>query len=337
MKQNMTGVSIIIVNWNTCDILSDCLVSIYEQTENVEFEVIVIDNNSGDASVEVIKKKFPQVRLIENSVNRGFAAANNQGIATAKGRYVLLLNSDTIVLDNAIAKTVRFADTYPEAAVVGCRVLNPDRTLQPTCFMFPSLLNMLLSSSYLYKVFPNSRFFGRERMSRWARDNVREIDVVTGCFMLIRREAIDQVGVMDERFFMYGEETDWCYRFTQAGWRVVFTPGAEIVHLRGASSRQIKPEMRLQLSGSILLFLKKHRRPLEYRLGCFLVALFFLVRIPYWLGKAIILKIERKKSICIVKTYITGFFASLIGFRSLCIKNSYGCVGEPNNLVNARQ
>ena len=112
---------------------------------------------------------------------------------------------------------------------------------------------------------------------------------------------------------------------------------AEVIHLGGASSRQIKPEMRLQLSGSILLFLKKHKRPLEYRLGCLLVALFFLVRIPYWLGKAIILKRERKNSLCIIKTYITGFFASLIGCRALCINNSYGCVAERNSLVKAKQ
>ena len=174
-------------------------------------------------------------------------------------------------------------------------------------------------------------------MTWWNRDDVREVDVVTGCFMLVRREAIEQVGLMDEQFFMYSEETDWCYRFKQAGWKTLFTPDAEVIHLGGASSRQIKPEMRLQLSGSILLFLKKHKRPLEYRLGCLLVALFFLVRIPYWLGKAIILKRERKNSLCIIKTYITGFFASLIGCRALCINNSYGCVAERNSLVKAKQ
>ena len=139
-------VSIIIVNWNTCDVLRNCLASIYDNTEGFEFELIVIDNMSSDNSVSMIKATFPQVELIENSENRGFAAANNQGIATAKGRYILLLNSDTVILDNAISKTINFADNHPDAAVIGCRVLNPDRTLQPTCFVFPSVLNLFRRS-----------------------------------------------------------------------------------------------------------------------------------------------------------------------------------------------
>lgn len=154
------NVSVVIVNWNTKELLFDCLISIYEQTHDIEYEIIVVDNGSNDGSAAIVKAEFPRVILIENSENRGFAAANNQGMAIAKGRYVLLLNSDTVILDNAIGRTISFADAYPEAAVVGCRVLNPDKTLQPTCFMFPSLLNMILSSSYLYKLFPKSTFFG---------------------------------------------------------------------------------------------------------------------------------------------------------------------------------
>ena len=315
----MTDVSIIIVNWNTCDILSDCLVSVYEQTESVEFEVIVIDNHSTDGSVEMIKNKFPQVRLIENPANRGFAAANNQWITWAKGRYVLLLNSDTVVLDNAIAKIVSFADNKPDVAVAGCRVLNPDGTLQQTCSMFPSVFNMLLSSTYLYKLFPKSKLFGRERMSWWDRTDVREVDVVTGCFMLVRQDAIRKVGSMDERFFMYGEETDWCYRFRQAGWKVMFTPTAEIIHLGGASSSKIKPEMVLQLRGSILLFIKKHMSHMAYATACFFVALFFLLRIPYWLCRAVFWKNTRSRDMQITKTYARGVFKVLLGWQGLCL------------------
>ena len=280
-------VSVIIVNWNTHDILRECLLSIYEQTKTVDFEVVVVDNGSTDGSAEMVKEEFRDVILIANSSNKGFAAANNQGITVAKGRYVLLLNSDTVILDNAVARTVAFADAHPEAAAVGCRVLNPDRTLQPTCFMFPSILNLFLSSLYLYKLFPRSRFFGRERMRWWKRDDIREVDVVTGCFMLVRREAIERVGMMDERFFVYGEETDLCYRFKQAGWKIIFTPDAEIVHLGGASSSQIKPQMYLQLRGSILLFFRKHRGWPVYWAACLLMALFFTVRVPYWLVRAI--------------------------------------------------
>jgi len=276
-------VSTVIVNWNTCDILRDCLASLYEETRTIDFEVIVIDNFSSDGSAAMIKQEFPQVKLIENSENKGFAAANNQGMAIAQGRYVLLLNSDTIVLDKAINKTILFADVHPEAAVVGCKVLNPDKTPQPTCFMFPSLINMFLSSTYLYKLFPKSRLFGRERMTWWDRNDVREVDVATGCFMLVRRQAIEQIGLMDEQFFVYGEETDWCYRFKQGGWKILFKPEAEIIHFGGQSSKRIPVEMTLQLRGSILLFFQKHRSSFEYIIACILVWLFFAIRIPFWL------------------------------------------------------
>jgi hypothetical protein len=283
-KKNMSivDVSVIIVSWNTQDILRNCLRSIYEQGGDVALEVIVIDNASTDGSTEMVRKGFPQVILIENSENRGFAAANNRGIAIAKGRYVLLLNSDTVVLDHAIDKTLSFAQAHPESAVVGCRVLNPDRTLQPTCFMFPSILNMLLSSTYLYKLFPKSRFFGRERMTWWNRNDIREVDVVTGCFMLVRRETIEQVGLMDERFFMYGEETDWCYRFKQAGWKVMFTPCANIIHLGGQSTKKKATAMVVQLRKSILQFMKKHHSPFIYRIACLLTVTFLAVRLPVW-------------------------------------------------------
>lgn len=313
-------VSVIIVNWNTRDILSNCLASIYSNTELEKFEVIVVDNGSVDKSVNMVREKFPQVYLIENKENRGFAAANNQGIRKAKGRYVLVLNSDTEVLDDAIAQTVKFADTHPEAAVVGCRVLNPDKTLQPTCFMFPSVLNLFLAATYLYKIFPKSKFFGRERMSWWDRSDEREIDVVTGCFMLVRKEAIERVGLMDESFFMYGEETDWCYRLKNSGHKIMFTPSTEIIHYGGASSTQRSPEMRLQLSASILLFMLKHRSKCAYCLACLLTTLFFLMRIPYWLAIYILVRDMKNPALKTVRTYFSGVVRSLLGWNGLVFR-----------------
>jgi hypothetical protein len=303
---NITEVSVVVVNWNTQDILRDCLRSIYEQCGEIDIEVIVIDNASTDGSVEMVKKDFTQVTLIENSQNRGFAAANNKGIAISKGRYVLLLNSDTVVLDNAIAKTVAFADSHPEAAVVGCRVLNPDRTLQPTCFMFPSILNMLLSSTYLYKLFPKSKFFGRERMTWWNRNDIREVDVVTGCFMLVRQDAIKKVGSMDEQFFMYGEETDWCYRFKQADWKILFTPCAEIIHLGGQSAQKRATTMVVQLRKSILQFMKKHHGPLIYRIVCLLTVIFLAVRLPIWSVIAFFQRAQNGEAAIKKRAYCTG-------------------------------
>jgi len=313
-------VSIIIVNWNTKGLLQDCLRSIYERAGDVDYEVIVVDNASADGSAEMVKSDFQQVILIENPENRGFATANNQGMAVAKGRYVLLLNSDTVILENSITNTICFADSNPQAGVIGCRVLNPDGTLQPTCYMFPSILNMLLSSIYLYKIFPKSKFFGRERMSWWDRNDVREVDVVTGCFMFVRREAIEQVGMMDEQFFMYSEETDWCYRFKQKGWKVVFTPVAEIIHYSGASTKQRRTEMILQLWGSILLFLKKHKNPLIYAAACFLIAVFLFLRVPYWLCRAICSVNGRPDHFQTARTYIFGAYKALAGGRGMLVE-----------------
>jgi GT2 family glycosyltransferase len=319
------SVSIIIVNWNTREILRDCLRTVYEQTKSVPFEVIVVDNASKDGSVDMVKTAFPQTILMANTTNCGFAAANNQGIALAKGRYILLLNSDTIVLDHAIEKTMAFADAHPRTAVVGCRVWNSDGTLQNSCFMFPSSLNMLLSATYLYKLVPGSRLFGRERMTYWDRRDARDVDVVSGCFMFIRREAIEQVGVMDEAFFLYAEETDWCYRLKKEGWAVTFDPSATIIHLGGASSRQAASAMRLQLSGSILYFLKKHKSRLEYILGCLLTAFFFLVRIPFWLAKGCLLRRERSHSWRVVRTYAAGVVGAMRGCHGLFVTNRFTC------------
>lgn len=306
-------VSIIIVNWNTRELLRNCLESIYEQAGDVDYEVIVTDNASSDGSVEMVKEGFPRVILVENTENRGFAAANNQDMAKAKGRYILLLNSDTIILDKTIEKTVSFADFHPEAGIVGCRVLNPDKTLQPTCFMFHSILNMLLSTSYLYKLFPKNKFFGRERMTWWDRDDVRKVEVVTGCFMLVRQEAIQQVGIMDEQFFMYGEETDWCYRFRQAGWKNMFTPDAEIIHLGGQSTEQVKRTMILQKRKSILQFMKKHHSPFIYRMACLLTILFFTIRLPVWLGIGLFQTDKRGEAATMIQAYLTGIKTILTG------------------------
>jgi hypothetical protein len=314
-------VSIIIVNWNTRDVLRDCLKSVYDQTHGIEFEVIVVDNASGDDSIAMIKSEFPDVILIENHENRGFGAASNQGMVIAKGRYVLLLNSDTVILDNAVKKTVEFADLHKDAAVVGCRVLHPGGRLQRTCFMYPSLLNMLLESSYLYKLFPGNKFFGREHLTWWDRNDVREVEVIDGCFMLVRQEAIRQAGMLDEQFFIYCEETDWCYRFKQAGWKMLFTPDAQIIHLGGQSSRQVASAMTLQLRGSVLQFMHKHYSRLEYNLACILVWLFFAIRVPGWFIKSVFARAH--KDYCRMKllTYLTGMKKLLSeGGRGLCVK-----------------
>lgn len=313
----MLDVSIIIVAWNVRQLLHDCLKSVYEQTEGVDFEVIYVDNASEDGSVQMVKKEFPKVRIIENRENNGFIKANNQGIEISEARYVLLLNSDTIVLDNAIAKMVRFADANTNAAVVGCRVLNPDMTLQRSCFMYPSVLNFFLFATYLYKIFPKSRFFGREHMTWWDFNDVREVETVCGCSSLVRKEAIKQVGLMNETYFVYGDDPDWCYRFNKAGFKNMFMPDARIIHYGGQTTQQMARTFRLQLHGSQLIFMKLYRNKLTFPLACILVAMFFFLRVPYWFAKAILNKNERKKSMQTAGTYLIGGFHSLANWKNL--------------------
>jgi len=313
-----TTLSIIIVSWNTSRILQQCLDSIYEQTKDIDFEVIVVDNASTDNSAEMIKARFPHVILIENSNNKGFAAANNRGMAVARGRYILLLNSDTVILGNAIVETVSFADIHPNTAVIGCKVLNPDRTDQSSCFMFPSLLNLAVAITGLTAVFPHSRIFDREQLTCRNLNNIQDVDVVAGCFMLVRRAAVKQTGLMDERYFMYAEETDWCYRFKKRGWKVIFAPLGRIIHLSGASTKKIPVQMWLQLQGSILLFFKKHKTKPAYLLACLLVALLFLTRLPYWSARTIITGNNRKAHAQKAGACLKGSLFALLGGQKLC-------------------
>lgn len=253
-------VSVIIVNWNTKVLLYNCLQSILEQVGDVDYEIIVVDNASSDSSADMVQSDFPDVTLIVEQSNRGYAAATNTGIRVAQGRYVLVLNSDTLICDAAIEKTVRYADRHPEAAVVGCQVRESLDKVQMTCFRFPSLLNLFLRVSGLAMCFKKNRCFGREDMRWWQRDTEREVDVVSGMFLLVRHKAIDEVGLMDEAFFLYCEETDWCYRFAKAGWKMLFWPGAFILHPDGGghSSKTDRLKLKIQMQKSIVLFFRKH-------------------------------------------------------------------------------
>ncbi len=275
-------VSIIIVSWNTKEILRNCLRSVYEQAGPISFEVFVVDNASSDGSAQMVENEFPQVCLIRNAENRGFAAANNQAMARAMGRYILLLNPDTIVLNGAIAKTVSFADAHREAGVIGCKILGSDRTLQRSCSTYHSPLNLLILTFGLHRLFPRSRFFGRGRMTWWDYGSVREVQTVSGCFMLVRREAINQIGLMDERFFMYTEEMDWCWRMWSKGWKVIYFPNAEIVHLGGSSSALTWETMILEQRRSLLRFIEKRQGQLAKGVANVLLLLGTLVRLLYW-------------------------------------------------------
>jgi GT2 family glycosyltransferase len=254
----MTDLSIVIVNWNTREFLSRCLRSVYDTTLDLDFEVIVVDNGSADGSQEMVQQEFPGVSLIANTENKGFAKANNQAIRRSRGRYVLLLNSDAFVRENTIEHTVAFMDGHPEAGMAGCKLLFEDGRLQPSCYSFPTLFTEFFIAVGLDRLFPKSRLFGKYGMTYWDFDDIREVDVILGAFMLVRATAVDEVGLMDERYFMYSEEVDWCYRFREKGWKIYFYPHVEAVHLGGGSTRRVRAEMLIRLYGSRIEFFRKH-------------------------------------------------------------------------------
>ncbi|MGJ5620532.1 glycosyltransferase family 2 protein [Sulfitobacter sp. MF3-043] len=253
------AVSIVIVNWNTRNILRDCLDSIANQT-TLPHEVIVVDNASTDGSTEMVRQEFPDVELIANTENRGFAAANNQGLKIATGDRLLLLNPDTIILDNAIDVMCAWLDAHPDVGCVGCQVFEDADTIQRTSFADPGPLNLALIEFGLYRMAPRNRLLGRPEYGDWDRNSERDVDVVSGMFMLVPRPVFEVVGLLDEAFFVYSEEADWCRRIRDAGWRCVFAPKARILHLEGGSksTAQIKSRMYVQKQKSKTIYVRKH-------------------------------------------------------------------------------
>jgi GT2 family glycosyltransferase len=230
--------SILIVNYNAGRLLKDCIKSIYRETLTIPFDIWVVDNNSQDNSITIIKQYYPKVNVIENRTNIGFAKANNMALSKSKTDYWLLLNPDTVVRDNAIEKVVKFMDRNPEVGIVGCRVLNEDGTLQFACRRsIPTPRVAFFRLSGLSRLFPNSKITAKYNLTYLDPNETNEVDAVSGAFLMIRREVVDNIGMLDERFFMYGEELDWCLRTKKAGWTVMYYPDAEIIHYKGECSK----------------------------------------------------------------------------------------------------
>lgn len=253
------AVSIVIVSWNTRDILDDCLNSIAAQT-TLSHQVIVVDNASADGTADMVRENHPDVHLIENTENRGFAAANNQGLAVATGQKLLLINPDTVVLDNAIDVMCGWLDDHPDVGCVGCQVYRNEHTIQRTGFAELTPLNMAIVEFGLQRLASISNLFAQPEYSNWDRTTERDVDVVTGMFMLVPRQVFETVGFLDEDFFVYAEEADWCKRIRNAGWRCVVAPKARILHLDGGakSTSQIKSRMFVQLQKSKMIYARKH-------------------------------------------------------------------------------
>jgi GT2 family glycosyltransferase len=280
----MADVSVIIVNWNTRVLLKECLTSVYTDPPAFALEVIVIDNGSEDGSVEMVRVDFPQVMLIINSTNEGFARPNNVGMNTSTGRCVLLLNSDTVVHPGAIAELKVFLDTHADVGACGPMLLNPDGTVQHSVKGFPSIWTHACDMLFLDRLFPHSRLFGRGEMAYFPYEQTQEVDHLMAAAFLVRREVIDQVGLLDERFSIYYNDMDWCYRMRGHGWKIYYVHSARVTHYLGQTIAQVNKEFRYfrELHENVMLFYQKHYGRWAVTFYKLLLAIGFSFRTVVW-------------------------------------------------------
>lgn len=250
--------SVIIVNWNTRELLLNCIESFYRTVRGFTFEIFVVDNGSHDGSPDSVKRKFPAIELIQNQRNLGFARANNKALRRSRGRYGLLLNTDVILTDGAVEKLVEFMEGNPTVGVAGGQLINIDGSKQNSFDNFPSLTAEALNKSLLRIVFPK-----RYPSKRVNYGTPVDVDSVIGACMIVRSRAIREVGLLDEDYFFFLEETDWCYRMRRRKWRICHVPQAKIIHLQGRTANLVRDRAKIEYYRSLYFFFKKHRGRVE--------------------------------------------------------------------------
>jgi len=252
--------SVVVISYNTKELTKQTLQSIFDKKiYNYTYEVIVVDNASTDGSIEMLKKEFPQVKLILSDKNLGFSKGNNLAIKQSQGQYILLLNSDTVIIDDCLEKSIRYMEKHKSVGALGCKVLLSNGELDHACKRgFPTPEASLYYMLKMDKLFPESTKFGQYTLNYLSQDEINEVDSVTGAFMMVRREAFDQVGLLDEDFFMYGEDIDWCYRIKTAGWKIIYFPESKIIHYKGGSSKKKRWKVMYEFHRAMYLFYHKH-------------------------------------------------------------------------------
>jgi GT2 family glycosyltransferase len=273
---------VLVVSYNTAPLTRACLASVRAASAGLAVEVVVVDNASADGSAELVAREFPEARLIANRENVGFARANNQAFAAARGRYLMLLNPDTEAAPGTIRELLEFAEAHPRAGVVGPRVFLPSGEQQSTLFRLPRLFDLAVNLFVPNRIARRLPLLGRARYAGADLDRVQDVEVVAGCCMLVPRAVVDEIGGMDERFFMYGEEAEWCFRIRRAGWQILYFPGTRIVHHGGQSARQTPDAMVLAMTRSQLrLFRMVRGWPAAYAANLLMLAR-DLTRLPLW-------------------------------------------------------
>jgi GT2 family glycosyltransferase len=258
-------ISVIIVSWNAKHFVLDCLKSLQQPLEGgLTMETIVVDNASSDGTAEAIREFFPQVNLIESKTNLGFARGNNLGLESATGRYVCLVNPDVVVLAGCIERMLQYMEQKPDIGMLGPMILGSDRKVQRSCMRTPTLWNQFSYAVGLDTIFRKSRLFGGFLMRDFGFDQLRDVDIINGCFWLVRREALHNVGNLDRRLWMYADDLDWCGRFRSAGWRVVFFPDAKAIHYGGGTTEKAPVFFYVELQRSFLQYWRKHHSLASY-------------------------------------------------------------------------
>ena len=257
-------ISVVIVSYNTCEILKNCLDALYEHSKGIDMEVFVVDNDSHDGSANMVKNNFPSVLLLLNNQNFGFAAANNQAFVLARGKYIILLNPDAFIRPLSLEKSVSFMDRTPRCGLCGGKIISPAGQLEPSARRFPSALSKLLALSGLRGKFSQSAILNYYEFGGFAHDRPQEVDWVPGTFTIVRKKMLDEIGFFDERFFIYYEETDLCLRAKKAGWNIYFIPDASVTHIGGASSKTRKDKS-FDINAAQVLIFRMRSEWLYYR------------------------------------------------------------------------
>lgn len=285
--------SIVILNWNTKQLLLDCIESIITETKKCSYEIIVVDNASIDDSVSAVKDKYPNVKLIRNTKNEGFARGNNIGISQCRGRYICLSNTDIKVLDHALDRMYLFMQNHPRVGMVLPKLYDGQMRISLCCRDFPSLRNLLFEALFFDKLYPlNIIFKGRSKPPSFYRQT-GNVDTVPLCFTMVKSKSIKNVGMLDERFFFYGEDLDWCKRFNQTGWKVVYFPGATVIHFGGASTAERPFRYLVEKSKTMLQFWHKHHGYAAGQICRLILTLHYFLRV---IGLTFIKKRKDEKS-----------------------------------------
>lgn len=258
LQRERKSISVVIVVWNAKKYVLECLESLREHCANTYREVIVVDNASTDGTPDLIEKLFPESTLIRNQQNLGFATANNIGISLCSGDYICLVNSDVKFRDDCLVQMVRYMAENPDVAMLGPRMLWPDGRVRRSTMRFPTVWNMFSHAAGLHVLFKRSSVFAGQLMSDFDHQSTREVEVLNGWFVMVRRTALQKVGPMDPSFFMYGEDIDWCYRFRQAGERLVFFADAGAIHYGGASSSNAPVRFYIEMNRAMWQYWRKH-------------------------------------------------------------------------------